>query len=104
LMLPESALVRVGEQAWVWRETDGNPDAKLAVKPGSDGSAGDFGKTLRKVALVLGARDARSGNWEVRSGLAAGERVLRHPGPNLTDGQALAPSTSAAAAASGKGG
>jgi len=65
-MLPESALVRSGDKTSVWR-----------VKSGA----------LAKVDLGVGMRDARSGNYEVKSGLAAGDTVLRHPSSNLKDGQ-----------------
>jgi len=68
LMLPEGALVRAGEAAHVWK-LDGN--------------------TLRKLAVTLGERDARSGEFPVRSGLTAGDRLLRHPVGNLRDGQTV---------------
>ena len=81
LMLPEAALVRSGEQAVVWRMGAGK---------------------LAKVAVTLGERDARSGEWPVLGGLTAGDRVLRSPGRGLVDGQAfeLAPPRAAASAAS----
>ncbi len=66
LMLPESALVQSGDKAYAWRLKD---------------------KILQKVALGMGQRDARSGQWEVRSGLALGERVMRSPSPSFVDGQ-----------------
>ena len=69
LMLPEGALVRAGDQAYTWR-----------VK----------GTTLHRVDLLIGARDARSGNYEVQSGLAAGDTVLRNPVPGFKDGQKVA--------------
>ncbi|MCA0174919.1 MAG: efflux RND transporter periplasmic adaptor subunit [Proteobacteria bacterium] len=83
LMLPPGAIVRSGDRAEVWRLHGGKLD---------------------KVAVQLGERDARSGDWPVRSGLTAGEQVLRNPGSNLTVGQAAAFGTAAkpAAAASGK--
>lgn len=68
LMLPESALVREGDQVSVWL---------------LDGQA------VRKRALELGERDARLGRWVVRSGLKNGDRVVRNPGSNLKDGQAF---------------
>jgi membrane fusion protein (multidrug efflux system) len=34
-------------------------------------------------------RDQRSGNIEVKSGLAAGDTVLRSPSSNLKDGQSV---------------
>ncbi|MBC7861276.1 MAG: efflux transporter periplasmic adaptor subunit, partial [Burkholderiaceae bacterium] len=54
------------------------------------------------------ARDARSGQWEVRSGLAAGDPVLRSANPAFQDGQKVELSKPAstnpatAAAATGK--
>jgi membrane fusion protein (multidrug efflux system) len=68
LMLPESALVKAGDKTYTWR-----------LK----------GKTVSKVDLVLGMRDQRSGNIEVKSGLAAGDTVLRSPSSNLKDGQSV---------------
>jgi len=86
LMLPESALVRVGDASHTWRIRD---------------------KTLSKVKLVVGARDARTGNVEIKQGLAAGDVVLRAPTSNLKDGQKVdmpnARVASANGAASGAG-
>jgi membrane fusion protein, multidrug efflux system len=66
LMLPEAALVKSGDQAYTWRIRD---------------------KTLNKVSLVVGARDPRTGNVEIKQGLVAGDVVLRAPTSNLKDGQ-----------------
>jgi len=66
LMLPESALVRQGDSNYTWRIKD---------------------KTLARVNLVIGARDPRTGNFEVKQGLAAGDIVLRAPTSNLKEGQ-----------------
>jgi RND family efflux transporter MFP subunit len=66
LMLPENAFVKAGDKTYTWRLKD---------------------NTLRKTDLVLGARDQRSGAFEVRSGLAAGDMVLRNPSSTLKDGQ-----------------
>ena len=66
LLLPEAALLRVGDNAFVWQLQ---------------------GKTLRKVAVKLGERDARTGEVPVLAGLAAGDIILRRPGSNLVDGQ-----------------
>ena len=66
LLLPESSIVRVGDSASVWRFN---------------------GAQVNKVSVKLGPRDARRGDSPVLSGLAAGERVLTHPGSNLVDGQ-----------------
>ncbi|WP_137175677.1 efflux RND transporter periplasmic adaptor subunit [Massilia sp. HP4] len=81
LMLPESALVRVGDSSHTWRIKD---------------------KTLSKVNLVVGARDPRTGNLEVKQGLAAGDIVLRAPTSNLKDGQKVdMPAARVASAATG---
>jgi RND family efflux transporter MFP subunit len=67
-MLPEGALVRGAQgDVHVWRV-------------GNDG-------TLAKVAVQLGARDERSGEYPLRGGLAEGDRILRSPGATLVDGQ-----------------
>ena len=76
LMLAEASLGRAGESAWVWR-VDGNAGAK------ADGAV------LAKVSVKLGERDARSGEFPVLAGLAAGDRVLRNPGSALVDGQKI---------------
>jgi len=63
------------------------------------------------VPLVIGVHDARTGDWEVRSGLASGDTVMRRPGSNFKDGQKVdlvkpkaAPGTIASAVdAAGKG-
>jgi membrane fusion protein, multidrug efflux system len=66
LMLPDAALTRSGEAAFVWRLN---------------------GSRLAKVPVKLGERDARSGDHPVLQGLAAGDRILRNPGSTLVDGQ-----------------
>jgi RND family efflux transporter MFP subunit len=66
LMVPNSALVINGDNSYAWK-----------VK----------GKTLVKVPVELGQRDERSGNYEVKSGLANGDVVMRTPGSNFKDGQ-----------------
>lgn len=66
LMLPAASVVRAGEATHVWRVN---------------------GSTVSKVAIRLGERDARSGDFPVLSGLATGDRVLRNPGSTLSDGQ-----------------
>ncbi|KQQ88955.1 efflux RND transporter periplasmic adaptor subunit [Massilia sp. Leaf139] len=66
LMLPESAIVKAGDKNYSWR-----------VKGG----------TLNRVDLQVGSRDGRSGNIEIKAGLAAGDTVLRNPSSNLKDGQ-----------------
>jgi RND family efflux transporter MFP subunit len=66
LTVPETALVRAGELAHVWRLN---------------------GKTLAKTAVKLGDRDSRSAEVPVLAGVASGDRILRNPGRALADGQ-----------------
>lgn len=90
LTLPEGMLVRAGDAASVW---------KLQ------------GNTVAKVPVQLGDRDDRTGEYPVRSGLVAGDRVLRNPGSSLVNGQkfemaaptagASAPAAPAASASAG---
>jgi RND family efflux transporter MFP subunit len=77
LVVPDSAVVRDGDRAYAWRID---------------------GQSLRKVALGLGERDPRRGDHVVRSGLADGDRLLRHPVATLKDGQAVRNTASAATA------
>jgi membrane fusion protein, multidrug efflux system len=65
--LAEGAVVRSGADTHVWRV-------------GKDG-------TLAKVAVQLGERDARSGEFPVRGGVAEGDVILRNPGSALVAGQ-----------------
>ena len=76
LTVPEAAVVRAGDATAVWRIKD---DA------------------LQKVAVQLGERDARRGEYPVISGLVAGDRILRAPGSTLVDGQKVEFATVAAA-------
>ena len=66
LMVPPSAVVQAGDSNYVWR-----------IKGG----------TLAKVALTVGTRDERSGEWQVLSGLASGDLLVRVPASNFKDGQ-----------------
>ena len=66
LMLPEGALVKAGDSAYVWR---------VQVNK------------LAKANLVVGTRDPRTGNYEVRSGLASGDVIMRTPSSAFRDGQ-----------------
>jgi membrane fusion protein (multidrug efflux system) len=66
LLLPEAAVVKEGDKAYVWR---------LGAS------------SLAKTPVKLGERDARLGNVVVQSGVVAGDRVLRAPGSTLTNGQ-----------------
>jgi len=77
LVIPAAALVREGDKAWAWR-----------VK----------GNALQKVALTVGERDPRRGDYVVLAGLAEGDRLLRHPIGTLKDGQGVRDTPSAASA------
>jgi RND family efflux transporter MFP subunit len=66
LTLPERVVVRAGDKTYAWRLN---------------------GKTIAKADLVLGARDQRTGDFEIKGGLKAGDVVLRAPSSNLKDGQ-----------------
>jgi len=79
LLLPEGAVGRAGDAAWVWRAGTG---------------------VVNKVSVKLGDRDARTGMLPVVQGLAAGDRVLRAPGSTLSDGQSFEFAKPAAQAAS----
>jgi hypothetical protein len=76
LTVPEGALQRAGELAQVWRVADGK---------------------LHKVAVKVGDRDPRSGEYPVLSGLAgrrphpAQSGQFRRRGPGLRDGHAGGP-------------
>ncbi|MCM0610811.1 MAG: efflux RND transporter periplasmic adaptor subunit [Ideonella sp. WA131b] len=77
LMLPEGTVIRSGDSAHVWKVGDGQ---------------------VQKVAVKLGERDPRSGEFPVLSGLASGDRVLRSPAGSLVDGQKFEFAKPAAAA------
>jgi RND family efflux transporter MFP subunit len=79
LSLPEAAVVRAGDSAYVWRVQ---------------------GNALQKVNVQLGERDARRGEVLVRAGLADGDRILRNPGGTLVDGQKFEYANGVAGAAS----
>jgi RND family efflux transporter MFP subunit len=66
LSVPASAIARDGDAAFAWKVADGK---------------------LHKLALKLGDRDPRSGEYIVESGLAAGDSVLRYPSTTLHDNQ-----------------
>lgn len=82
LTIPASAVVHEGDKASAFR-----------VK----------GNRLQKVALTIAQRDPRTGDYIVAGGLADGDQVLRHPGDQLKDGQAVqaapSPKTSMAVSA-----
>ncbi|WP_418318821.1 efflux RND transporter periplasmic adaptor subunit [Piscinibacter sakaiensis] len=74
--VPDNALVRSGEAVSVWRID---------------------GQRLVRQPVRLGERDARSGLYPVRDGLAPGDRILAHPTGSLVDGQAVELAAAAAA-------
>ncbi|MCC6072760.1 efflux RND transporter periplasmic adaptor subunit [Massilia sp. GCM10020059] len=82
LMLPEGSLVKAGDSAFAWRLKD---------------------RTLNKVGIKLGPRDPRSGQYEVLSGLAAGDIVMRSVSSTFTDGQKVEMAASAKVASANAG-
>lgn len=78
LTVPATALVRDGDKASIWRMKD---------------------KKIQKTVVVVGDRDARSGDFALVSGLADGDTVIRYPATNLKDGQNVQMSTAPAKAA-----
>ncbi|MET0320207.1 MAG: efflux RND transporter periplasmic adaptor subunit [Duganella sp.] len=69
LTVPPSALVQAGDVNYVWRVKNG---------------------VLGKAMLSIGTRDERTGYWQVLSGLAAGDTIMRVPGSTFKDGQKVA--------------
>lgn len=74
LTIPASALVREGDKSLAWRLN---------------------GNALQKVALVIGVRDVRTGDFAVSSGLADGDKLIRNPTSALKDGQKIELATAA---------
>lgn len=66
LTIAATALVKDGDKSYAWR-----------LK----------GNALQKVSLVIGDRDQRSGDFVLKSGLAEGDSLIRHPAATLKDGQ-----------------
>ena len=69
LTVPQSSLVQAGDINYVWRIKNG---------------------VMSKAMLGIGTRDERTGNWQVLSGLAAGDTIMRVPGSNFKDGLKVA--------------
>ena len=65
LTIPPTALIRDGDRATTWRVQD---------------------NTLKKVNVVVGERDPRTGNFVVKDGLASGDKLVRFPTAALKDG------------------
>jgi len=84
LTLPESAMVKAGDKTYAWK-----------LK----------GSALARADLTVGTRDPRTGDFEIKGGLAAGDAVLRHPNASLKDGQKieLAAAKAQALASAGNG-
>ena len=68
LTVPESVLVRDGDAVSVWRVSE---------------------NSVHRIALRIGERDARSGDYLLKSGLGEGDRLIRHPSATLKEGQAI---------------
>ena len=68
LTIPPTALVREGDQTFVWRLKE---------------------RTLEKAQLTIGERDARTGEYALLDGLIEGDSVLRYPTAALHDGQPI---------------
>ncbi len=66
MMIQRSALVLDGDKAYAWQIKDG---------------------AIKKVSLILGTRDPRHGDYEIRSGLVVGDKVIRSPLSTLSEGQ-----------------
>jgi RND family efflux transporter MFP subunit len=76
VMISESSLRREGDKVFAW-----------ALE----------GDKIVKRSIQLGDRDTRLGQWVVKSGLAAGDKVLRNSGSSLKDGQTFTTRTDTAA-------
>jgi RND family efflux transporter MFP subunit len=66
LTVPASAVVRDGDSAFAWRVNDNK---------------------LTKAPLAIAERNARTGDFVLKSGLAAGDQVIRYPSALLKDNQ-----------------
>ncbi len=77
LTIPAGAIVRDGDKSLAWRLNGG---------------------ALQKVALQLGERDARTGDFAVRIGLKDGDQLIRNPTSSLKDGQKIELAASPSAA------
>lgn len=82
LTVPASALVREGDKSDVWQVA---------------------GATLKRASVLLGERDARTGDYAIKSGVKNGDQILRYPSGTLKDGLKveLASAKSAPVASSG---
>lgn len=78
VMVSENSLRREGDKVFVW-VLDNN--------------------TLSKRSIEINGRDSRTGNWVVKTGLNAGDKVLRKDGSALKEGQTFTLRADAAAKA-----
>lgn len=76
LMLPESSLVKAGDKTYAWR-----------IASNKENNSNIASKALHKIELTLGARDIRTGNFEIRQGVAQGDMIMRNPSSTFVDGQ-----------------
>jgi RND family efflux transporter MFP subunit len=77
--------------------------AESSIVRGSDGSARVWrvkDGRIAQVTVQLGERDARTGEFEIKGGLADGDLILRNPGATLVDGQRVEFAKAAVGAAS----
>lgn len=68
LTVAEASVAKVGDANWVWRIN---------------------GDKLERVDVTLGARDVRTGRFEVRTGLRAGDLITRTPNANFKTDQTV---------------
>jgi len=76
LTIPASAVVKDGDVSFAWRVSDGQ---------------------VKKVTLGVADRDPRSGDYVIKSGLVAGDQVIRYPTALLKDNQPVQSATAQAA-------
>ena len=82
LMLGDADLQRDGDRVYAWVVKDSK---------------------LRRQPVVLGERDERSGEFVVKSGLAAGDVIIRNPSRTLVEGTPVQSPRAASSAASAAG-
>ena len=68
LTVPEASLVQQGDHTFVWRVQQGQ---------------------LKKIEIKTGARDVKTGDYAIVSGLGQGDTIIRHPRGGLVDGAAV---------------
>jgi multidrug efflux pump subunit AcrA (membrane-fusion protein) len=82
LTIPATAIWRDGEKASAWRVAQDK---------------------VTKVAIAVGDRDPRTGDYVVKSGLVEGDKVIRYPSALLKDGQPVQASAPAPTSMARKG-